>query len=94
MNNNRPPFGVAMGFSLLTLFVSVVLFEMMPGLSELLQESGLSPSLPFFLCLLLALLVGLLIWLNLKLSIYDAMISDLKSQIRALEEKLDTTKKD
>lgn len=48
--------------------------------------------------LLLALLVGFLIWLNLTLSemvsSYGRMITELKMRIQALEEKLDTMKKD
>ncbi len=93
MNNNRTPFGVALGFSVLTFLVTLVLFWMLPALPELLYL--LWDHLPLLTCLLLSLLVGFLVWLNLKLAALKQQHSDdvweLYRQLEALRQELAAT---
>ncbi len=93
MSNNRTPFGIALGFSVLTFLVSLLLFWMLPALPELLYL--LWDHLPLLTYLSLSLLVGLLVWLNLKLAALKQQHSDdvweLRRQLEALQQKLSAT---
>lgn len=92
------PLSIALMFTLVTFLLSLTFCWMIPGLPELFwnafQEGG-GPILP---CLLLALMVGFLIWLNLKLlHLRDSCndkIGELENQLRTLQNQLNNAKKD
>jgi len=94
MKKNRTPFSVALYFSILTFLVTLVLFWMLPALPELLYLALWEGS-PLLVCLLLALLVGFLVWLNLKLAALKQQHSDdvweLRRQLEALRQELAAT---
>ena len=97
MNRNDSPLRLAAAFALLAFVLALFLFWLMPRLPELLWTALWEGSI-LLPALLLALLVGFLIWLNRTLadmrSSYGRMITELKLRIQVLEEKLDNTKKD
>jgi len=94
MNNNRTPFGVALAFSISTFFASLFLFWILPLLPDSLELLHWE-HFPILACLLLSLLVGLLVWLNLKLAALNQQHSDdvweLRRQLDALRQELAAT---
>ncbi len=92
------PLSIALIFALITFLLSLVLCWMIPGLSELFWNAlweGDGPVLP---CVCLSALVGLLVWLNLKLlRLWDSCndrVGELEQQLRALQDQLDNAKED